>query len=1053
MRLSHFWRIGVTFAVLIVAGGRAGAALAVDVSQASAIFRFNIAPQPLASALNELALQSRQMIVASSETVSDLQSSGVSGELTVEEALAKLLDESGLSASRSADGIIMIVGSELKAASNPKPLEELTEITITGSRVVRNSNDSPTPVTTLAIGRIQATRPTTIFEGLNDLPVFAGSRGAVANPGGAGGNNNNISALNLRALGLLRTLVLYDGHRVPPTNQDGLVDVNMIPQMLLQQVEIVTGGASAVYGSDAVSGVVNFVTDRRFEGLKFNAQSGISQHRDDRSYELSFAFGKTLSDGRGHVEGSYQTHDDAGILHRLDRELGTPLWTLQGAGTAAQPFSLVENSRIGDYSFGGKIRNGVLANQQFAQNGILSPFADGSTAGVTGVIQIGGDGSYHTAPTLKAPLNMHQLFGRVDFNLTDDLHYFLTTSGTLVHGSNNFTNNRLVGATLSAQNAYLAPIYRQLLTTAGQSNFQYGKMWAENMVPPSNVDFYTRHLFVNSGLEGKFGDGYRWEASYTHSIAKSDSRQNANIDNGRLYAALDAVVNPADGQIVCSVTLTNPALYPDCVPLNVFGPTAENPAATGYFLRRSEYRAQTVMNDFSGSITGAPLDSWAGPVNMAVSVEWRRLRYQLNSSSLPVQYDPLSCTGLRFNCIAGVTARWGGSVAERSPVSMNVGEAALEADLPFLKGHRFGQLADLNTAIRFARYSATGSPIGGVAATTATFGATTWKLGLDWHYNDQLTLRATRSRDDRAPNLNDLYQPGAINNAAYLDTLTNTSPLVAVQTGGNPNLTPEVAYTSTLGVVYKPSPKFNLSVDGFDISIRNAITVVNGNSNNIQQACYASGGASFYCTMQERPLAFTNTSGANAVTKWYQRALNIAEQKSWGADIEANYNSRFGRHLYSLRGLLTYQPHIVYVQSGVNTYDMAGVDFNNSGLQASAVWRTTAFARYNATENVTVDWMTRWRSRLHHNADPTQIVAPGQFVPSVAFSNLSLSYRVGGRARGQADIYLNVQNVFNQLPYPTAFFGSNQEPGLFGGFAYGDDPVGRYFSFGVRAQL
>jgi outer membrane cobalamin receptor len=207
-------------------------------------------------------------------------------------------------------------------ASATRNTDTLEEVLVTGSRVISNGNDSPTPVTVVTMEDLAATHPTTVFEALNDLPVFAASRTSMALPNNAGGNNSAISALNLRGLGAPRTLVLYDGHRVPPTNQDGLIDVNTIPQMLLQRVDVVTGGVSAVYGSDAITGVVNFITDRKFNGIKANVQGGISQLMDDRSYELGLAFGRDLFGDRGHFEGSYQVHDDGGLLHRTDRKLG-----------------------------------------------------------------------------------------------------------------------------------------------------------------------------------------------------------------------------------------------------------------------------------------------------------------------------------------------------------------------------------------------------------------------------------------------------------------------------------------------------------------------------------------------------------------------------------------------------------------------------------------------------------------------------------------------------------------------------------------------------------
>ena len=282
--------------------------------------------------------------------------------------------------------------------------------------------------------------------------------------------------------------------------------------------------------------------------------------------------------------------------------------------------------------------------------------------------------------------------------------------------------------------------------------------------------------------------------------------------------------------------------------------------------------------------------------------------------------------------------------------------------------------------------------------------------------------------------------------------------LAQVQSGGNPNLQPEVGYTSTFGVVLKPTSQFSLAVDAYEIKTKNYILQVNGYGTPQQQACYASGGTSYYCTLQERPFPVTNlspnTTLANAATKWYSTNVNIGEQHTYGADIEANYSMQLANHPFTLRGLVTYQPHVLYVQPGVPTTDAAG-SINGSGGQgggpANGVWRLSTYARYGVTDRFTVDWLTRWRSRLHHNVDPSgSDTYPVPMSPAYALSNVNFTYRFKFEGSGQADVYFNVQNVFNQLPPPSAFQGANGEPGLFGGLALGDDPVGRYYTVGVR---
>ena len=214
----------------------------------------------------------------------------------------------------------MISGAQAQTA--PAAVQE---VVVTGSRVITNGNNSPTPVTVVPVQDMLRLQPTTVAEALNALPIFSGSRGQLsnANNGIAQSNGGGVSGgnfLNLRNMGAQRTLILFDNHRVSPTNVSGYVDVDMIPQMLLQRVDVVTGGASAVYGSDAVTGVVNFVTDKKFNGIKINAQYGATQRGYDRDYDVGFAVGRSLFDGKGHVEASYEYRNDAGIAYQSSRD-------------------------------------------------------------------------------------------------------------------------------------------------------------------------------------------------------------------------------------------------------------------------------------------------------------------------------------------------------------------------------------------------------------------------------------------------------------------------------------------------------------------------------------------------------------------------------------------------------------------------------------------------------------------------------------------------------------------------------------------------------------
>lgn len=920
--------------------------------------------------------------------------------------------------------------------STPSPVQ-LQEITVTGSRIIQSGLSSPTPLTSVNIGDMSELQPTTVADQLNDLPTFSGSRSQMTNA--SAGNfgtspaapNPSENVLNLRNMGYTRTLILYDGKRVPPTSPDGTVDVNMIPQMLLQRVDVVTGGASAVYGSDAVTGVVNFVTNTHFNGLKVDANAGISHDRDDKTYDQGIAWGKSLFGGRGHFEASFENRDDPSILLRSQRGWGRDVWTVQGAGTAADPFHLVGNSRIATSTFGGLINSGALAGQMFTNNGFLAPFVAGAPTGTTGY-QSGGDGAFYNT-SFKAALKMDQAFARMDYDFSDSVHGDATLATTYEHTANSYVNNILTSVTMSAQNPYLLPQYQQELLAAGQSTFKFSKTWLD--MPPEMTDSWERQYFANFELQGEFGGGYHWDAWYTHAETRQDTRQDNNINSQNLYASLNAVTDPSTGQPVCNVALSNPGLDPGCVPMDVFGTNSESQAAINYVLGSTEFLSTQKMDDVSASVTGAPLHDWAGPVNVALNAEWRRLWWELDSDATPT--DPVNCTGIQYNCSASTLLWYDGATPSRSPVQQRVGEAALEFDAPLLKNVLLAKDVSINGAARYTDYDTSGS-------------AVTWKAGLVWKVGDQLTLRATRSRDIRAPTLYDLYFPRATSTITITDLLTGQSPTVLNVAGGNPNLRPEVGYTTTAGLVFQPDwlRGFALTLDGFWIRITNAITSLQGTNPTVQEACYRSGGTSTYCDLQARPDGFTDTSAGNAVTAWYNEEINIASQTTEGADLDATYLTAAFAHPLKLRALGTYQPHIIYTTPGLTTIDLGGVAFSSNALQASPVWRWTLMGDYSPVHNFDIGVMERWRSSLAWTGDPTQIVSTPR-IASVAYTDLNLSY-LFDQSDSTTEVYLNILNLFNKQPPAAAFLGANGNVGGFGGFVYGDDPIGTYFTVGFR---
>ncbi len=937
---------------------------------------------------------------------------------------------------------LLLAGASLIASATSVSAQTAAEvaesdIVVTGSRVITGDN-SPTPLTVISTQDLLTSTPSTISDAVNQLPVFSAPRGQVSNPNtgiGAGGGGNAVAnQLNLRNLLSQRTLVLFDGHRMAPTTSTGIVDVDTVPQFLLKRVEVVTGGVSAVYGSDAIAGVVNFITDKDFNGIKASAQYGISDRGDGRAWSGGVAYGTKLGD-RGHIEFSYEYRKDDGI----DRRSSRPefwRWTVQNNGSAAAPFFLTPDAVRTDLSFGGVIRSGLLNGQEFKTAGVLSPRTLG-TATSSPTIRIGGDGAYFDG-SLKAAQRSHQLFGRFDYALSDAIDFY-------VEGAANFKRNAfwgqgltLANVTLSSRNAFLpAAIQSQLPAAGAGSTFTYGKII--DTAPRIRPVIDSTQVFLNAGLDGQFGEGWKWSLGYVHSTSKIDNTEFNNVNNLKLAAALDAVTS--NGQVVCNVTITNPTAFPGCVPINVFGPGTESAAALSYILETTRFIAWTKQDDIYASITGSPFSTGAGDVKVALSGEWRHQGYRSFSNAETVAVGAAACAPLRFNCNPAVTQGWFQTFPNRTPISQSVTEAALEVNVPLVKDSSFAQNLDLIGAVRWTHYNTTGT-------------YWTWKLGLDWQLVDGLRFRATKSRDIRAPTLDDLFGATSCFPANTTDLLTGLNSTAIDCTVANSKLTSEIGDTLTIGVVVKPTatPGFSMSLDYYNIKISDAITTVVGTNQTIQAGCYASGGASVYCALQDRALGnFTNTTSANQVTGWRRSPFNIAKVTTWGFDFEMNYATKLAGRPFSLRTLVTYQPHVRFFQAGLPVLDMGGIAFGQNGTQANPKWRLAAFVNFSPADNFSITLVERWRSKLGITADPTQFTT-GPSTPSYATTNLNLAYTLPV-AGAETQLFFNVQNLFNNIAPPANFAGSQNNIGLFGGFPIGDDPVGRFFTFGAKVKF
>ena len=925
-------------------------------------------------------------------------------------------------------------------------LEQLEEVTVTGSRVITNGNQSPTPVTVVTSEDLAQLAPGSIANALNQLPAITGSKTQASRTTGTGspfsGGNPAANQLNLRSLGLTSTLVLVDGHRVVPSLFTDTLDVDLLPELLVQRVDVVTGGASAVYGSDAIGGAVNYVLDHHFNGVKSVAQYGQSTYSDDRTNRIGIAAGTSLFGDRVHVEGSYEHFHDSGLPYQTMRpdELG---WGVPGAGTTASPYTLLNNLRLSTHTYGGLITNGPRNRYTFNSDGVITPFVNGTATGTTNVQQ-GGDGVLPVF-SLFAPEAYNKAFGRVDFPVSDGIRghaqawYSDKTSYTNGASAGNTPNVfSITNFTFSTANPFLSSSVQQALASTGATTFTLSKSFGLTEMPPQRAEAQEVQASFNAGLDGKVGR-FDWglDLNYGRSVLYNNTYNTVNPQ--RLSAALDAV--SSNGQVVCNVTLTNPTANPGCVPLNPFGPTAASAASIAYISQSNWTTGVFHMYDAIAHVSGDLFDIWAGPVVGALSAEWRQVQYQSWVSQLSTQN--VDCTGLRFNCTAGTSL--GGGLP--FPLAqLTVTEPALEFAVPLAKSQRLAKDITLNLAARAVDYSTVGR-------------YWPWKIGAEWQPVDSLRFRAAYSHDISAPTLFELFQPVppmsvATTGSGTLDTLTNTSYPIANYNLGNPNLKAQTGTTKTIGLVWQPAGSgFSMSSDYYRITIDQYILQAQGFQTSIQNACYNSGGTSPLCQLISRP-SYTSNVPSNRITATYTEFFNIASMETWGDDLELNYAARAFDHPYSVRLLTSYQPHLILAQFGNDVYDLGDALNGPTPFSAHPSLRVNAVLRFGISDHLSFTLDERWRNALNITGNTTGVFSGNVFVPeqipSVAYTDATLDLQFK-RGATSFKAFFDVRNVFNRAPPPAVLNFNQLGPGF--GVAAGDDPIGRYYTVGLRVGL
>ncbi len=736
------------------------------------------------------------------------------------------------------------LASSLTYSQDEAGESNIESIVITGSRIARDGYNTPTPVSVLSEEDIAVEAPGSVAEFAMTLPSIQGSSTGSSSSGALSSGQAGISALNLRGLGTGRSLVLFDGQRSVASSAGGQVDTNTFPQSLVQRVEVVSGGASSAYGSDAIAGVVNFVLNRDYVGFKTSVEYGEIPDYDAGNEKYVVTAGTEFDSGRGHLLFSAEMYDQDGIHYT------TPDWADDGyvgiinpdKSPGAPHFYAGYDIGISSYAPGGLITSGPLRGTYFGQGGSVNQLNYGQTSGQW---MVGGDWRTTTAGelgtnSLQSDDTRQSIFSRASYEVSPGLEVFIQGSYSSYEGYSHYINPTDQNRTYQIDNAFLPASVVQAMTDANITSFRMSTSNGDMPASGSNNKRETTRLVI--GADGEIqvaGLPLEWSAYYQAGETATDEHQTPTFAFDALALASDAVVDPATGEIVCRSTLTNPGN--GCVPLNRFGTGVASAEGLDYVLGRPRREQELEQNVAAINFTLSGIEGWAGDIGLAFGAEWRE-------EMIDSFVDPKFISGWKYGNYKVTKGDY------------DVSEYYLETVVPLLS------MLEFNGAARYTDYSTSG-------------GVTTWKTGFTFQPIEDITLRVTKSRDIRAPNLSELYDAGTARTNAVAINGQSTPFIQNLQ--GTPTVGPEEADTTGIGVILQPRflPGFALSVDYYDVEVDGVISFIG--AQDVADACLIFG-VTRYCDNLRYD--------ANGVLQFIDLEYeNLDSLISEGYDIETSY--------------------------------------------------------------------------------------------------------------------------------------------------------------------
>lgn len=947
---------------------------------------------------------------------------------------------------------------EVAPPANPQDEPaELGDVVVTGSRIPRPNLEQPTPVATVSNEAIETSGTQDLGAILAELPALSSSS-TVRGNSDSFGDSGGLNFPNLRNLGSARTLTLIDGRRhVGGDAGNAAVDLNSIPAALVERVEVTTGGASAVYGSDAVTGVVNIILKNDFEGAEFEAQYGSSDRGVGQTWSANGTFGKNFYEGRANATVSlFYDHSDQVVARDIS--------ALKDIGTILNPDDTGPNDGIFD-----RILVPYLGSDLVDENGVIIGF-DTATGALRPVTGFDANGN----PVAQPPRLGENSAAFFQFNDHCDTCLFTEDWVVLIPETDRYgTNIRLSYDLTDNVRAYFDGKYvRSEIFDFVQPSFTFGdyvlepdSAWitpeiqaALDTLSPTELpligrfngdigarinDITRETIRTVIGLDGTIETGladFGFDLSYNYGETKNTFAGRGNSIPGNYAAAIDAVRDPVTNEIVCRSQTPGPDQTDEaCVPYNPFSTT--NSAQAIDYVSHESLRTHTITQEVASAIVNFDTSKFfelpGGPIGFAGGIEYR----QETSANINDEFvkSGLSETAPQPDAFGG----------------FHVFEVFGEFNAPILADAPFAYRLSVNGAYRYADYSTVG-------------GAEAWSVGAIYAPVRDITFRGTFSSAVRAPNITEAFLPAtagffSITDPCDVDEIdsdpdraancaaqgvpvgfqSNTNVSIDGESSGNPNLDAEEAETFTYGVVLQPRwlPGLSFTADYYDIQIDKAISLIA--AQDIIDNCYdASGGPDdAFCALFTRGaddnIDFVNTTFVNAAaltTKGWDFEL------AYTADLDdiASTNPA----LAGLTGRLSGSLAANYLEE-LNFFAFANrpdeIDIE-AGEIGDPEW---SFKSRLTWDNgpLALTWETRYEGRVaRFDVTPTPGINPAEsvfpnHVPAQFYNDFVVRYRLtnGLWATDNVELFVGVNNAFDKkLPYGVSGNGASSSYELFG---------------------